>query len=652
VELGPPAVEHRATNPGSFPSPWGVLVLAAWFGLVGGALDLGMILVRRDLFHSSLYYEQGKNFRWVVPVANLAVMMVLGLLVAAMSRLRPAAISARAAAWSFATLAIWGPLLRLPLYGAATVLLAIGAARAVSRWFADRDSGLQRFARYSLPVLLCLLGGMAVVALLRQARAETRALARLTAPPAGAPNVLLIVMDTVRAQNTGLYGYARDTTPRLSNWAKRGIRFDRAMAPAPWTLPSHCSFMTGQWPSTLAAHWRPTLDPAYPTLAEFLSSRGYLTAGFAANTYWCSYESGMDRGFDHYEDYPLTPRNILCSTVPGRFILENLASPNGYYGVKWIRSQSRDAAGINLAFLDWLTRVGPTGRPFFAFLNYIDAHEPFLPPESESGRFGRHLESSGDSKMLLEYWDRDKLTLSQSDIELARDSYDDCIAALDRQVGSLLDELDRRGVLEHTIAIITADHGEQFGEHGVFNHGFSVYDQEVHVPLLIISRGAPVGLSTSKPVSLRDLPATVVDLIGLGSGSPFPGHSLAASWRTAPGTESARVSPAVSEVDIPSVIGPERGRGPNQRGFTVSLNAEGLHYLMDIRGTEELYDVTADPGELHNLRDDPGQKQALDRLRAALAEFLRDNRVTSGMAADFEKQLMKLLEVRLPRPSF
>jgi arylsulfatase A-like enzyme len=253
--------------------------------------------------------------------------------------------------------------------------------------------------------------------------------------------------------------------------------------------------------------------------------------------------------------------------------------------------------------------------------------------------------------MLLEYWDRDKLKLSERDVELAQDSYDDCIAALDAQIGVLLDELDRRGQLRNTIVIITADHGEQFGEHGVFNHGFSLYNQEVHVPLLIISGDAPAGLSTSESVSLRDLPATVVDLTGLGSGSPFPGRSLAGCWRTKPGAGGTLPSRAISEVDIPLLIGPERGRGPDQRGFTMSFAAEGLHYLVDIRGTEELYDVTADPRERDNLRNDPGQKQTLDRFRVALAEFLRDNRVTNGVAADYQKQLMRLLERALPRPS-
>jgi len=651
-EMEPAAgtIEPRAAT---LPSPfswWSALVLAAWFGLVGGYIDLGMIFLKKDLAHAALFYFQGRNFRWVVPVANLVIMMVPGLLVAGVNRLRPGLVSLRSTAFLFATLAIWGPLLRAPLYWAASLVFAAGAARLISRWVADHASGFGRFARYSLTVLVALVGTTAVVSLRRQALAESGAVARLPVPPAGAGNVLLIVMDTVRADSLGLYGYIRDTTPHLERWAKRGVRFDWALAPAPWTFPSHCSFLTGQWPWTLNADWDTILSPDYPTLAEFLAARGYLTGGFAANTNWCSYESGIDRGFAHYEDYPLTLRTVLGSTVPGRWILENLRNPRDYSSVKWIQTQSRDAAGINRSFLDWLSRERGGGRPFFAFLNYLDAHEPFLLPEDEGVRFGLRPESPGDYKMLVEYWDRDKLKISERDVELARDSYDNCIAALDRQVGSLLDELERRGVLRDTLVIITSDHGEQFGEHRVFNHGLSLYTHEVHVPLLIISPAAPPGRTVSEPVSLRDLPATVVSLLGLGAGSTFTGRSLAEYWQSTPGAGESHTARALSEVDIPAVILPHFGRGPNQRGFTMSLVAGGLHYLLDIRGTEELYDLAADPRERHNLRNDPSRNPALGRLRNSLDEILRETPVTSAVAAVYRKQLMRVLESLRRRP--
>ncbi len=411
--------------------------------------------------------------------------------------------------------------------------------------------------------------------------------------------------------------------------------------------------MTGQWPSTLGAHWLPILDPAFPTLAGFLASRGYATAGFAANTFWCSYESGMDRGFAHYEDYPLTPGIMLGSTGPGRWLLENLRGPRDYYGVKWIRSQSRDAAGINDSFLSWLSRKWDRSRPFFAFLNYLNAHEPFLSPPESGPHFGLRPESPGELKMLLEYWDRDKLKLTPREIELARDSYDDCIAALDRRIGSLLDELERRGVLEDTLVIITSDHGEHFGEHGTFDHGFSLYAHEVHVPLLLISSKVPAGRTFDQPVSLRDIPATVVDLAGLGTGrgSPFPGRSLGEHWKKSSRGDVQLTTSAISEVDIPLEILPQRGHGPKERGFTMSLVQDGLHYVVDIQGTEELYDLTADPDELSDLKTDRGQadKLALGRFRSVLYQALTGNRVANDVAREYQQRLRMVLESMLLR---
>ena len=132
-------------------------------------------------------------------------------------------------------------------------------------------------------------------------------------PPGDPPNVLLIVMDTVRADRLSLYGYHRPTSPALEALAKGGIRFDEARATAPWTLPSHASMFTGRWPHELDASWRTPLGTKFPTLAEYLGSRGYATAGFVANVEYCSSEFGLDRGFTHYEDYafePMTPLRL------------------------------------------------------------------------------------------------------------------------------------------------------------------------------------------------------------------------------------------------------------------------------------------------------------------------------------------------------
>ena len=312
----------------------------------------------------------------------------------------------RAGSWLFATLAIWAALLRLPLYGACSLLLAAGLGRPISDAVATRGRS-PRTVRYTLAGLLGLLGVLAALSSGRQAIREHLAVAGLPPPPAGARNVVLIVWDTVRAYNLSLYGYPRNTTPNLARWARKGVRYNLALAPAPWTYPSHSCFFTGQWPFQLNSQWKFTLDTPDPTLAEYLASRGYQTAGFAANTNCCNYETGLDRGFAHFEDYPLTPRSLLGRTVPGNWILMNILYRGHYHDMKWIGLQSRGARGINEAFLDWLRRRRPD-RPFFAFLNYFDAHEPYIPPPGYEGRFGIRPRPPRDYQFLFDYMGMDK----------------------------------------------------------------------------------------------------------------------------------------------------------------------------------------------------------------------------------------------------
>jgi arylsulfatase A-like enzyme len=636
---GPPEEGRR--------SGFDVLFLATWFGLVAGLLDVLAVHLKRDVFHAGPYYEQGRHFHWVVPLAHLAVVMLPGLVLAGLRGLRPAWISPRLAAWSLGSLALWGPLLRAPVHGAAGLLLAAGLARVLSGPLTSRSPRTRRFVRFSAGGLLVLVVVVAAGSIGWERLAKSRTLARLPAPPRGAKNVLLLVMDTVRARSLGLYGYSRDTTPNLARWARRGVRFDWAVASAPWTFPSHCTILTGQWPSMLNVLWQPTLDAPYPTLAEFLSSRGYETAGFVGNTKFCSYESRMNRGFLHYEDYPLTPWGVLASIPSGRWLLAWGLALGDSYETKWIDLQSRDARGLHRALRDWIANRHGRGRPFFAFLNYMDAHEPFVPPPSGVPAIAPRPKSARDYKMLMDYWHADKLALPKSDVRMARDSYDLCIAALDQQIGSLLDELDRQGLLRDTLVIVTADHGEEFGEHGVYTHGFSVYATEIHVPLLVIDPTAPQGRSVSRPVSLRDLPATVVDLLGVGP-APFPGKSLAEHWRTAAGTASLPVSDPRSEVDIPREVGRDRGYGPRQRGFTMSFVADVLHYFVGVEGQEELYDVSIDPAEVRNLAKDPVLAPTLALLRSSVLNRLRIPQAPNGVAQDARGRLRAKLE-SLPR---
>jgi arylsulfatase A-like enzyme len=181
------------------------------------------------------------------------------------------------------------------------------------------------------------------------------------------------------------------------------------------------------------------------------------------------------------------------------------------------------------------------------------------------------------------------------------DAYDDCIGYLDSQVGKLMDGLHRRGLLDNTIIVITSDHGEGLGEHGLFGHGRSLYSQEVHVPLVILTPDGAARGRIRAPVSLRDLPATFVDLLGFAQKSPFPGKSLARYWRFSPGHEVPSTSPAYSEVSLREKVSKNPNRPPAWRGPMQSVVAEGKAYIRNADGREELYDILRDPIELRDL---------------------------------------------------
>jgi arylsulfatase A-like enzyme len=592
-------------------------LLALALGLCGGYLDLVAIVYKKYFYNDLKYFWSGSDFPWSVPVVHALLLGLVGLFVVLVNRSRKRRISLRVAAWLFATLAIWSALLRLPLYGVCTLLLAAGVARPLS---AEIESYLSRprSARYAWAGLLSVLLVLAALSSGRLAINRYLAAKNLPAPAAGARNVLLIVWDTVRAPNLSLYGYGRTTTPNLSDWARQGVRYTLAMVPAPWTYPSHSTFFTGQWPYQLNSQWNYTLDATYPpTLAEYLASRGYETAGFAGNTRCCSYETGLDRGFSHYEDYPLTPVDLLARTVPGSWILKNVVARGDFYQGKWIELQSRDASGVNSAFLDWLAR-DRQNRPFFAFLNYYDAHDPYIPPPQFTGRFGFRPRTIADFQFLVDFRDVPKDATQIQNILMARDCYDDCIASLDDQLGRLLNELRGQGLLENTVVIITGDHGESFGDHSVFRHGSALYLDQISVPLVILSPDAPAGRTVTAPVSLRDLAATVVDQLGLEARSPFPGHSLAALWSSAPGQSQPEVTPALSELAHANAFEPQPKDKLSREGMQMSLVASGHHYIRDGTGSEQLYDLRRDPSELANLADSPEGQQALGPFRRIL----------------------------------
>jgi arylsulfatase A-like enzyme len=623
-------------------SPIAAVLLAISFGLCGGYLDLGVILFKKFYVNPEGSFRSARDFPWTVPVSHAVLLVIPGVVVASVNRLRPKLVSLYVASWLFATLAIWSALLRMPVYGACSLLLAVGLARPISNLVVARGLCL----RPMRSILAAILGSLIVLAALssgRRAVSESRAVAGLPSPPPRARNVVLIVWDTVRASHMSLYRYQRDTTPNLVGWARKGVRYDRAMAPAPWTFPSHCSFFTGQWPFQLDSQWKYTLDTPHLTLAEYLASRGYQTAGFVANTDCCNYETGLNRGFAHFEDYVLTPRSLMSRNVAGKWILENLLSFGDYYEKKWIGLQSRGAREINGAFLDWLSRRR-TDRPFFAFLNYFDAHAPYIAPAGHVGRFGIRPVTPGDYQVLVDFVNMNKNLISKRDVLMARDCYHDCIAFLDEQLGRLLDELQGQGLLGNTDVIITSDHGEEFGEHLFFGHAHNTNLDAIGVPLVILSPRAPNGRVVQSPVSLRDLPATVVDLLGLSDRSPFLGRSLTAYWGLGPGQPPEITSPALTEQAEAAAFQTQPRRARGHPGFQMSLVASGHHYIRHGMGPEQLYDLRVDPLERVNLVASAAVDHRVGAFRTMLLEVLTENRGSVEVEKAYLEPYRKWLE--------
>jgi arylsulfatase A-like enzyme len=623
-----------------------IFYLATFFGLVAGLGQVAIFAFEKIVLYH--YIHQNPRIVWMTPLVNVLFFWLCALffwLVAhRWPRLMPRWLMVFAFTFLFylslLVMATW-------LQWIALLVLATGLAVETTRLIRDHPKSFCLLLRYSvgwvglLPTppkrkerqalatapasdsqltrrqfLLSIgvtLAGLTLGSSGRYVLGEVLALTELPPSPRHALNVLLIVLDTVRAQSMSLYGYARGTTPNLDRLAKAGMLFERALATASWTLPSHSSLFTGRYPHELSADRKTPLDSTYPTLAEVLSEQGYVTAGFVANIEYCSSESGLGRGFINYHDYSVSPGNFALAWSLGNFAslrpkVRQLVNNWNYLGRK-------SASEVNAEFLRWLDHA--SSRPFFVFLNYFDAHSPYYPPQFFDGMFGP---TTPRDSPIAEKWAHKKDIPSEV-LQAEINAYDGTIAYIDHEVGLLYGELGKRGVLENTLVIIASDHGEEFGEHDVFSHGQSLYLPSLHVPLLILYPGqVPAGKSIEETVSLRDVAATVMDLTNLGSKSTFPGRSLARYWRSSPEPSDAASGAVFSELKY---AGGFPQWFPIARGDVQSLVANGYHYIKNGDSREELYDWLEDPWEQNDLSGTEEGRNKVIQFGIWLESFVR-----------------------------
>jgi arylsulfatase A-like enzyme len=446
---------------------------------------------------------------------------------------------------------------------------------------------------------------------------------RAELPPAraGAPDVVLVVLDTVRAGSASGWGYGRPTSPELDALAGEGAMFLDATSPSTWSLPSHASLFTGRYPSSHGAHAEHRfLDGRFPTVADVLARNGYETFCITANA-WISDGLGLTRGFAFQDEAVRQAGGIGKGFSFVHRLLDRLGL------------QDSDKGGGLVAghFEDWARkRPAESERPAFVFLNFIEAHFPYhqLPHEHlfqfAKGSYGA-LRSLSVDLVGLQFGGKGRPVAEAAGP--ARDMYDGGVAYSSRLLSRVVEALRARGTLDRTVLVVLADHGEVLGERGgFFGHGPSLYQEAVGVPLLVrYPPRIPAGVRVERPVSTLGVMATILDLAGAAPPPTLQAGSLVPLASGAPGAEAG---PVLSELHtaLEMNLGSTEVKDPQMDGrLRYRLLREGsLKLVVTSKGDRLLYDLAADPKETREIAgEDPARLAKMAARLAAVEQELK-----------------------------
>ena len=441
---------------------------------------------------------------------------------------------------------------------------------------------MPRLARRPLTHLFLILAALPV--LLTACRAEER-------PPGTRPNVVLVIVDALRKDHLGAFGYSRPTSPRLDALAAEGVLYENMVSVASQTVPATAAFLTGLYPSQSGMqyygrlhsfdgehHWQeagPHLDESHTSMAEWLSALGYRT-GAAVSNPWLQSRFGFAQGFEDY---------FFDDCV-------NLSAP------KQDVCDGNDLVGHAI---EWLGEPEAPNleAPFFLYLHFMDVHSPYAKPGITEETF---VERRGHDR----YVNGLAPNLSRRDLDYMTALYDEGIQHADRAVGALWDHLVERGAAANTLLLVTSDHGDEFHEHGGLGHGTTLYRELVGSFLLLHYPRRLEAARISLPISGVDLIPTVAELLEAPSPSAGPGRSVLG---LAAHPDAARVAsrPLFSE------LGELKAIQDGDWKLVLDVDSGGL----------ELFDVATDPGEMQNLAD--SEAGTADRLKADLLRFLAES---------------------------
>lgn len=454
-------------------------------------------------------------------------------------------------------------------------------------------------------------------------------------PPAAStslPNVVIIVLDTARPDHMSLYGYPRPTTPNLDALGRAGVVFEQAYSTSSWTLPSHASLFTGLYPTEHGAtgehFW---LDDRFPTLAERMRSLGYRTWAASGNAMVGSI-SNLDRGFERFlESWRSSVWTML--SLP-RAVARALG-----------QEPDEGAREATTRVREWLTEDGAGGGPYFLFVNLIEAHAPYAPPEPYRSRM---LEGRSEPTVdiygnrFLDYM----LGLTEvgpGELEGIRRLYDGELAYVDSRVQEIVEAIKATGTWDRTLLVVTADHGENLGEHRLMDHQLCVYETLTRIPLLVVGPGFRGGKRVDGRVQLHDVFATVLAASGIAAS---PGRDVdSRDLRAIAAGEQPGREIVVSEYHRPVAVlkmlqkklelaGRSDGTTALSR-FDRTLRAIVRGNWKLIHGSDdrnELFDLAADPGELADLAGAGRSEEA--ELQARLGDWLQELTAAGGSGGE------------------
>ncbi len=419
-------------------------------------------------------------------------------------------------------------------------------------------------------------------------------------PKEGSPNLILIDIDTLRADHLGCYGYERDTSPNIDKFADSGVLFENAYCQMPTTGPSHASLFTSKYPRShgvLRNGW--ILDDSLPTLAQILKENGYATAAFVSS-FAVSSEFGYARGFDHYdEQFPEEESTMLSNRMWEEHFVEGgfdrPADATNREAVKWIEQNSKE--------------------PFFLWLHYFDPHSPYVAPGSYEMQFTKGVKTP---------------------LEEAIAKYDGEVLFVDNAIGEILQLVKAEGLDSNTLIVMLSDHGEGLGQHGWMEHGMLLYDEQTRILMAMsFPDFIPEGARVSSPVESIDILPTILDLLDVEYEGDFSGRTLAATL------ENSRDSAGRGVFLERRYYGESSFFASTAKGDKYAIRYGEMKYIWaPEEGTKELYNLVEDPTELENiihLRRDEGAKMH----EMLLAWLEREGRQKRGQQVD-EKTRKKL----------